>query len=105
MRAETRDERQETGDWRPDYNYLSPSSCLLSPVVARYASAVPHSMQNFAPGWTLLWHLGQDGALSDAPHSLQNFALATTLAPHWGQCLACACAAAGAWLGCRAGVS
>src|SRR5215211_2269156 len=99
MRAETGDTRHERGE----LGRLSLVSCLLSPVsclrscvrgssrrMSGYASAVPHSMQNFAPGWTAVWHLGQDSALSDTPHSLQNFALATTPEPHWGQCLACA---------------
>jgi hypothetical protein len=45
---------------------------------------VPHSAQNFAPGWSALPQFRHE-ALSALPHSLQNLAFGCTAAPHLGQ--------------------
>src|SRR5689334_8752395 len=69
-------------------------------------SAVPHSMQNFAPGAGVVPHFGHVADRSEAPHSLQNFALAGSVALHLGHGLVCGAACgAGAGLGCKDGAS
>ncbi len=51
---------------------------------AELESAVPHSLQNFAPGLLVAPQFGQP-ALIAAPHSLQNFAAASLSEAQVGQ--------------------
>src|SRR6478672_13934240 len=95
----------QTNTAQSDKNPIAPMPITLYFVCNYGFNAVPHSMQNFAPAWIALPHLGQAGGLSEVPHSLQNFAPRTVIVPHLGHALPCGCVAppdgaAGAWAGC-----
>src|ERR1700675_3222867 len=47
-----------------------------------YATFVPHSSQNFAPGFSSFWQFEHFAAACEAPHSLQNFEPSGIAAPH-----------------------
>src|SRR6185503_16060260 len=44
---------------------------------------VPHSSQNFAPGFSSCWQLAHFAGACELPHSLQNFEPAGMAAPHF----------------------
>src|SRR5438552_16061598 len=58
-----------------------------------YPTLVPHSSQNFAPGFSSFWQFEHFAAACEAPHSLQNFEPSGIAAPHLTRLLV---AAAGA---------
>src|SRR5262245_60085362 len=58
-----------------------PASCL-SERECDSQTFVPHSSQNFAPGFRSCWQFAHLPPTCDVPHSLQNFAPACNDAPH-----------------------
>src|SRR5437016_8521364 len=47
-----------------------------------YPTLVPHSSQNFAPGFSSCWQFAHFAGACEAPHSRQNFEPAGSSAPH-----------------------
>src|SRR5438552_18630901 len=59
-----------------------------------YPTLVPHSSQNFAPGFSSCWQFAHFAGACEEPHSLQNFVPAFKSAPHFTHFTVAAVAAA-----------
>src|SRR5258708_27679108 len=67
---------------KPDDFRPSGSSYCLRSKIRIYPTLVPHSSQNFAPGFNSCWQFEHFAGACEAPHSLQNFESAGIAAPH-----------------------